>query len=174
MAVVFKAIKPSRFDDKKFRQDMRHAAEAEGRKILKDYQAIVRTWEHKPEFKVSTSVAAQTGGVLLEVWTDSKTEEGQIFKFVDEGTKPHEIWPKRQGGVLAFASAFTPKTRPRTLSSGAGKRGPVDTFRPYVQHPGTEAREYTETIEQKWQKPFAKDMQDAMNKAARESPHHIK
>lgn len=174
MAVVFKAIKPSRFDDKKFKEDMRHAVEREGRKILKDYENIVKTWKHKPEFKVSTSVTAKTGGVLLEVWTDSKTEEGLIFKFVDEGTKPHEIRPKGPGYPLRFASAFQPKTKPRTLSSSAGKTGPRDTRAWVVQHPGTEAREYTDEIEKKWQKPFAKDMQDAMNKAAKESPHSIK
>lgn len=172
--IVFKTIKPNRFKDAEFKRIMRNATKRAATQIQKDFELTTRTWENvKPEWKVSTHVTDQWGGAVLEVYT-----EEPVYKFVDEGTKPHEIWAgiytgKSKKKKLAFASVFSPKTKPGVLGSVAGKRGKVDTFRAFVKHPGAKARGFTKLIEKKRQPWFQKEMQKAMAEAAKASGHGL-
>jgi hypothetical protein len=167
-AVVIKAIKPKRFDDKAMTERLRYHAKQVVKEIRKDFEETTKTWQHKVEFKETVSAGKGAGGIIAEV---STTDE--IYTYVDQGTKPHIIRPVR-AKRLAFPSIFSPKTAPRVLSSGPGQRGPQDTFAMEVHHPGTEAREFSRTIEVKWTPRFKQRMQEAMKDAAKASGHSIK
>ena len=167
-AVVIKAIKPARFDDKAMTERLRYHAKKMSPEIRKDFEETTKTWKHKPKFVETVTGGKGLGGFAIEVTT---TDE--IYGYVDQGTKPHIIRPKKPGGMLAFASAFSPKTKPRVLGSTAGHVGPVDTFRQEVQHPGTEAREFTKEIEKKWQPRFRQKMEAAMKDVAKASGHAL-
>ena len=137
-----------------------HAA---ARVIKKDFEDTTKHWKHKVKFEYIVSLAK--GNVAILVTTDD-----EIYRYVNEGTKPHDIWAGAYTGksnkrVLAFPSSFTPKTKPGSLATGRGRKGRVDTFVPMVHHPGTEAREFDTLIEEKRAKWYKRQMEDAMRKA---------
>ena len=125
--------------------------EGAARAAKADFGVTVQTWEHKPEFDIEREPGKRT------IWTGHK-----VYLYVTRGTKPHTIRAKN-GKALAFSSQFTPKTTPRTIGSGPGGRGPADTFRREVQHPGTKAREFEEEIAEKWQRELPDVMQRAID-----------
>jgi len=175
-AVVFKVVKPKRFDDKAMTERLRYHAKKVAKEMREDYERTTATWQHKPEFKETVSTGKGLGGVAAEVSTTDK-----VYGYVDQGTgqaaghRPdrYPIVPKR-AKMLAFASIFSPKTKPKVLGSGPGMRGPIDTFRKKVMHPGIKPREFSKTIEKKWQPRFKAQMQAAMKDAAKASGHGIK
>jgi len=166
-AVVVKAIKPKRFNDKAMTERLRYHAKKVAAEMAKDFEATTKTWQHKPEFKQTVA-----GGKGLEGFAAEVSTNDEIYGYVDKGTKPHIIRPKR-AKRLAFPSLFAPKTKPRVLNSGPGMRGPQDVFALEVHHPGTEAREFSKTIEIKWTPKFKREMEAAMRDAAEASGHKI-
>lgn len=169
-AMLLKQIKAARFKDDGIKRAVRAAIERSVSRLLKDFESTVETWEHKPKFRRDTSYADPEGPFVM-VSTDDK-----VYAYVNNGTKPHEIWAGAYTGksdkrVLAFPSAFQAKTEPRVIGSGPGMKGDVDTFRAHVHHPGTEAREFTRLIEEKWSPWFKKQMEQAMREGAKASGH---
>lgn len=171
-ALKMKVIQPKKLNDVAAREVFRHALERVGAGMLRDLEKTTATWEHKPKFRISTSAAKSGGGALMvEAYTDS-----EIYGFVVKGTKPHEIWAgiytgKSNKKVLAFASAFSPKTTPGVIGSVAGHRGATDTFRPMVHHPGTAPRKFDEIIQQLWDRKFKVEMEKSMRDVAKASGH---
>ena len=171
MAILFKVIKPKRLDEAAMRKQLRNGLERMGPRMLRDYQATTATWEHPVKFEQHTRVRKGEDAVWLEVTTANK-----IYGYVDKGTKPHMIWAgiytgKSRKKALAFHADFTPKTQPGVLSSGPGSSGGPMIMRPYVHHPGTKARGFTQMIEAKWRPKFLQEMQRSMKTAAKMSGH---
>ena len=170
-ALVIKQLKPATLKVDVFRLAFLNALRQAGRDIIEDFEKTTATWKNKPVFEMQISLS---GGLQVEVYTES-----EIYKFVDKGTKPHDIWPgfytgKSDKKVLAFSSKSTPKTIPGVIDSGPGSRGKVDTFRPYVKHPGTKARQFSTMLARKWRKKLPKDAQKAMDKATQVSGHSMR
>ena len=122
---------------------------------LKEFQEVAiaaheettENWEHKVVFRAKRMDFPEKSvqpGVAVRVWTDD-----EIWRYVDEGTKPHEIRPKKAGGVLAFPSMFKAKTQPQSLKSGAGASGGPVVVTQAVQHPGTKARNFSAMLQRK-------------------------
>jgi len=111
-----------------------------------EHAAVVKTWQHQPEFKARRYgwLVKGSHAISVQVWTDDP-----VWRYVDEGTKPHPIRPKKRGGVLAFPSMFKPKTQPRSLKSGAGASGGPVVITQAVEHPGTEARNFSAMLQRK-------------------------
>lgn len=177
MVYLVKPIHPKKFKDADFKRVIRNAVRRVGEQIIReDYQAIVKTWsdESKPEFKLHTHVTAKETSPSIEIEVI-----GDIWKWVNEGTKPHPIWAgiytgKSDKKVLAFPSAFSPKTKVGVIGSSAGSKGGDTVLRPYVQHPGTEARNFDAAIAEKRRPWFKKQMQEAMKEATKASGHSMK
>lgn len=167
-ALVYKLYRPKTLKVDAFRLAFLNALRQTGRDIIKDFEKTTATWKNKPVFEMQISLS---GGLQVEVYT-----EDEIYRYVDKGTKPHNIWPgfytgKSDKKVLAFSSKSTPKTIPGVIGSSAGSVGAVDTFRPYVKHPGTKARRFSEEIQKKWQKIFKTRMEQALKQARIASGH---
>ena len=165
-SLVVKEIKPARFKEKAFRDAIRKAAKQAGKDIKKDFKKTTKTWKHKPRFE---TVVAMDPNVEVLVGTDD-----EIYGYVSGGTKPHLIFPKKPGGMLAFPSSYKAKTRPRVIGSTAGGPSGPTVVRPYVEHPGIKPREFDKVIQKKWESPFKRRMERAMRDAARASGHSIK
>lgn len=116
-----------------------------------DFKVTTQTWKHQPDFKTEEKPSEVT------VSTDDS-----IYGYVDEGTKPHIITPKR-GKRLVFLGGSKPKTTPRSISSGPGSPGTTKAVAKVVKHPGTQARAFAETIAEKWRRRQAEIMQRAIN-----------
>lgn len=122
--------------------DIKAARKTVADEIEKDYKATVRTWKNKP-----TPTQEEVSDEATNVGVD---ESEKIYGYVDRGTRPHIIRPKR-AKFLFFAGGgqFKPKTSVGVIGSSAGNRGTRDTFSKGVNHPGNKARKFTEAILQK-------------------------
>jgi hypothetical protein len=164
--IIFKTITPKRLQPDVFRQEILNELRKVEKLVLKDYQKTTATWTHKIVFESGIRFPQGSPGVYVET-TD------KIYGYVTYGTKPHVITAKRPGGVLAFKSGYNAKTTPRVIGSQAGGAFGETVFARSVQHPGTEAREFHETIHAKWVDLFAEHMQDALDRGAKKCGHGI-
>lgn len=163
MATTIKARKAKPANVAAARLAILNELRAVGKEIKKDFDATTATWEHKPDFKLDISLAG--GEPAVTVGTDST-----IYKWVDEGTKPHTIAPVK-AQVLAFKSGYKAKTQPGVIGSTGGGAEGDQVFAMVVSHPGTEARKFSEKIKRKWAGQFGKRMVEAMAKAAKATGH---
>ena len=169
MAFFVKGIKPKRFKSEAFLREMQAMMDRFGKDVKKDFEKTTATWKKKPKFETVTDTSA--GEIAVLVATDD-----EIYKFTDEGTKPHPIFAgiytgKSNKKTLAFSSTSRPKTTPNVIGSNPGVVGKRDTFVPFVQHPGTKARNFTKIIEAKWRRPFKRRAEAAMRKANKSAGH---
>ena len=171
MVVVMKSIKPKKLKVKAMRLELLNAMRKSGTVIQKDFEETTATWKHKVKFETLVSLMGIGGtkGPTILVSTSDK-----IYGYVNEGTKAHDIWAgyytgKSKHKALVFPSGFTAKTKPGRLRSGAGGSSGKLVHTPYVEHPGTEARNFDALIKKKRKKWFKRQMQAAMNKAAKVS-----
>ena len=171
--VIIKTIKPQRFNEAALRNRIRYRMYKVRDGILKDFKATTENWEHEVKWKSVTHFTKRLPSPSVEVWTDD-----EIYRYVNDGTKPHDIWAgwytgKSEHKVLAFPSQSSPKTTPGSLKSGPGSSGGAIIFTPYVQHPGGKARNFTGQIEKKWTPRFKRAMERAMSDARKASGHAI-
>jgi len=167
----WKVIRPPKLNDKAMRDEMAKGMKTAQDKLKKEYQKTTRTWEHKVAFQAEQKTSATQ--MSVSVWT-----EDEIYGYVDKGTRPHAIFAGIYSGkstkrVLAFPGTFTAKTVPGVIDSRRGGSGGGTVLRPYVQHPGTEARNFSEIIERDFADLFALIMGEALSKAAVKSYHGI-
>jgi|WetSurMetagenome_2_1015567.scaffolds.fasta_scaffold02313_15 hypothetical protein len=132
---------------KRLSQAVKDTAADLGNRVWLDYQRTASTWVHRPLFTREIETNGDT--VTLQVGT-----EDTIYLFVDKGTAAHFIFPRSPGGTLAFQwggpGSYRAATRPGILGSRThGASGP-GIFRRYVEHPGTAARRFSETIQAKY------------------------
>jgi hypothetical protein len=161
MAEVFqvKGIKPKKLKVDAFRLELLNALRAEGRDVKKEYEKTTATWKRKPEFEVLIGLTGRDASVL--VGTDD-----EVYGYVDQGTRPHVI-RARNAPRLRFQSGYKAKTAPRRIESKAGGPfGPV-VYAKQVMHPGTQAREFSQTIQGRRRRPFTRRMVKAMQKAGK-------
>jgi hypothetical protein len=165
VAVVTKTIKPQRLKEKEMRLELLNVVRKAGRDIQKDFQVTTKTWKHKPKFEVITSLSKPGPSVLVGT-------NDAIYRYVDEGTRPHIIRPKK-AKRLRFQGGYQAKTQIGVIGSSAGGASGSIIYSRGVKHPGTKARKFSQAIEKKWTKPFKSRMNDAMARAAKKSGHSI-
>lgn len=163
VAQLAKSIKPKKINVPKVRQNLLNALRKEGGIVKKEYKKTVATWNDPPEFEVLIGLERGAGGAAtVLVGPTGTTEQVNKFVWTDEGTEPHVIkaknWP-----TLVFQVGYTPKTQPGKIASGPANHFGEFVYPKQVNHPGTEARRFTETIVKRRRKPFTR----AMIKAAR-------
>lgn len=167
MAIVakLKTIKPARMKDDDLRLELLNSLRSVANDVKKDFEATVKTWDHKPKFE--SAISLKGAGPQFLVGTDD-----EIYGYVDKGTKPHVIKPKR-AKVLRFAGTYRAKTSPGVIGSSSGGSSGAEVFSRGVKHPGTKARNFEEAIGRKWEKAFKGRMEEAMKRAVRKSGHEI-
>lgn len=107
--------------------------------IRADLERSTATWQHDVKFDVTTQI--QGRNIQTTVGTDD-----EIFGYVDQGTRPHAIAPKRPGYPLRFQAKYQAKTTPGQIwSKPGGALGPFVRAMS-VWHPGTKARKILETV----------------------------
>ncbi len=161
----FKQIKPKRFQGSKAVNILLGATRKAGNDIRKDFEETTKTWSKKPEFQMVYAVRPNGPEVL--VGTDN-----EIYGYVNEGTKPHPIFPVR-AKALRFQTGYVAKTVPGQLFSRAGGASGDVVHRAYVMHPGTEARNFDDIIQKAWASKFKTRIEQAMREAAEATDHKI-
>lgn len=159
--VKLKVLKPQTLKQKEMRLELLNGLRAAARAVEKDYKATVSTWNKKPKFETVIALGKTKAEFL--VGTDDP-----IYRYVDEGTKPHIIRPRR-AKVLRFSSGYTPKTQPNVIGSSAGGASGSEVFSAVVNHPGTEPRNFSKVINLKHKVSFKKIMHESMRRARAKS-----
>ena len=161
------AVIPPPLDVKRMQKPIIDGLKEFGNILKFDLNGTVRTWKNKPKFAIYITPFS-FGTTKVEITFDAPGEQGQIWRWTDEGTKPHIIRPKPTNklGVLIFPSMFKPKTKPGSLRAGAGFSGGPPRIAREVHHPGTTPRRFSAEIAKRRGKAFAIIMQKAMDKVA--------
>lgn len=128
---------------------------AQAKAIKVDLALPQQTWRHKAPVSIEAKPYERT-----------ITVEDPIYVMLNEGTKPHDIKPKR-GGVLRFQGPFRPKTVPNEIRSNKGSVGNVVTWSRGVHHPGTKARNWDRVIAKKWRERLGSIFQRAIDSEVR-------
>lgn len=159
-SVSLKAITPKTIPStKEYLKAITSAVQKTANLTKRDYEATTRTWKHKPKFDV---IIAEFGGdYLVTAGTDNL-----IYKWTDEGTKPHIIRPRR-AAFLRFRVGGRAKTTPGVIGSGPGAVGTDWRSAQFVLHPGTTARRFTKIIQSRRQKTLEQEISQNIAKVAR-------
>lgn len=127
--------------------------------VLKDLEATVRTWVHKPVFDVT--ITQERGDYGVVAGTDDA-----IWGYVNKGTKKHAIRPKRSK-YLHFSSGYKAKTRPNIIGSVEGGAFGNDVFSKGVLHPGFVGRHFDKAIAKRRQITVQQEVRQAIAIVAR-------
>lgn len=118
------------------------------------FEKTVATWQRQPRFM--TRKTARGYGIEVDPLFP--------FEYVDKGTRAHPI-EARNVPLLRFMGPYHAKTKVNVISSYHGGRGRVWVSKRMVQHPGIEARNFSDIILKRVQaravNRIKKDLSDA-------------
>lgn len=140
-------------------QKMQSKSAPEVRKL---FMQTVQGWANQPTFHQKFLNSPHR--VTAQIWPGANTKGGQIYNYVNNGTPPHVIRPRR-GGLLRFQTGYRAATRPRVLSSRAPSRFGDYVGSRGVNHPGVEARDFDKEIVAQYADTFRDDIQDVIKVA---------
>lgn len=148
-----KAIIPQQLalDPKRLLRGIQNGMDASAKAVKVDFGVTTQTWKRKVEFTIQETDEGRIVGT-----------DDEIYGYVNDGTKPHIIVAKNSP-TLVFTTPFGPKTTVRVIGSLAGSRGSTVHRPKAVKHPGTEAREFDETIAKKWRELFPRTLQRSLD-----------
>lgn len=171
-----KAITPKPLNAKAMKAALFAGLEKFGGDTLKDFESTTQTWKgEKPEM-VAVIEQGERGPVLFVGAIDDGGKGFDKYGWVENGTRPHRIYAGIYTGrstkrVLSFRTGFSPKTFPRIIGSFNGSKfGPLANPA-FVNHPGTQPREFSAAIADKRRSLYKKRMGEAMAQAAKVSGH---
>lgn len=122
------------------------------KKATKMFEDTFSTWSNKPAITVQSTPSSRQIRVI-----------GKIYGYVDKGTRPHIITPKRSR-YLSFRGGYKAKTSPGVLSSGSGGASGKRVFAKLVHHPGTRPRNFSVVIAVEIFPEFKAAMQEVVKK----------
>lgn len=105
---------------------------------------VTRKWKNKVTF---SRVENRSRGVIRQViLAEGSAKALAVFGYVDEGTEPHRIEPKKPGGRLIFNVPYQARTAPIAKeNAGSGTSGNQVVSSYGVDHPGSKARLFVDT-----------------------------
>jgi hypothetical protein len=164
MKLLVKKIGPKRaevINVATLRSELNEAMEELQDGVLRDFESTVATWSTQVGFDVKL-----TTGQAITLKVSPSGSGAEIWGHVNEGTRPHIIRP-RNARALAFRSNYRAKTAPGRIRSGAGGSRGASVFSQQVFHPGSEGRDFTGLIADKWKPEFKRIGENAMRRVAR-------
>jgi len=138
--------------------------------LVKSHEKVVEDWTTQVTFAAKKYV--RPNSITVYVYPTGKNKK--IWYYVDQGTRPHPITPKKPGGLLVFPwggkGSYVSKTlaRPaRTVAGGGYVKNPTTRYAKRVDHPGSEGRNFTGQIAEDIKPDFRREMENAFRRAAR-------
>lgn len=127
---------------KEIAKEIESELRATGQELKTSHDKVVREWTHRPSFKAQYSTHAAIQSVKI-------TPQGihkNLWIWVDRGTKPHVIRAVN-APFLKFQSGYSARTAVGAKSAqGTGQRFGSWVQKTEVNHPGTEARDFSKTF----------------------------
>lgn len=129
------------------------------------HRKVVREWTHRPGFRQVKYMSPNTYSIKIA----PTGRYAPIWGYVDKGTKPHEIAAKNVP-LLKFQTGYSARTAPVAKHA----QGTGQSFGPWVatavvQHPGTEARKFTQTWIDELEPPFPDRIQAAVQRGIKKA-----
>jgi len=122
------------------------------------HRKVVREWTHKPGFRQQKYKSPNVYSIKIVPTGRYAT----IWYFVDRGTKPHKIAAKNVP-LLKFQTGYSARTAPvAKYAQGTGQKTGAWVATQEVDHPGTEARKFTQTWIDELDPPFPDRIQAAI------------
>jgi len=133
-------------------------------RLKKLFQKTVFGWGKKPDF----GWAQMRSHDAISITMYPVGQHADLWELINAGSPAHIIVPKSNRGFLRFRPGYRAATTPGTLQSRRAYRSGQFVGARIVHHPGFEARKFTELIAEEYQNPYLNEMQDAINRAARD------
>lgn len=150
--------------DKNFRAAATEVLRDTGYRLKARHEDVVRDWRHKPKFVVAYTIRPDY--LHVHVYADGKN--AKIWRYVDEGTRPHKIVPRNPNGFLKFQAGYSARTAATAkYRVGSGRASGAWVQKREVNHPGNEAREFTETFSEEEAPEFRRNMENAFRRGLR-------
>jgi hypothetical protein len=127
------------------------------------FSQTVDGWENRPEWSQKQEI--ETSRIAISVWASGRNENQ--YRMVNEGAKPHPIYPRNPRGLLRFQPGYISATRPGSMKSSRKQRFGDFVLSRGVSHPGFEPRLFDEQVAEAIGDDFASDMQDAIKSASK-------
>jgi hypothetical protein len=105
----------------------------------------------KPNFVVD--LEDEGDDVVMFVGVEGKSEADDIWGYLNDGTNPHMIFPRR-ARLLRFKVPYQAGSSPGTLRTGPSRTGNRVVYAGAVKHPGTKARDWTEVVYKRRKRKF--------------------
>lgn len=133
---------------------------ATGQEGVSHFNKVTRSWSHQIKFRAETKLQPSLYTVKIVPQGRNKA----IWGFVDLGTKPHVIRAKN-APFLKFQTGYSARTAPvAQFNKGTGQSSGAWVQKTEVEHPGTEARKFTETFMKKLTPPLQDRIQAAVKR----------
>lgn len=169
MGITLKATVARDFKIQRIYDALTKASKESLKEAEKEFDRTVKTWKHKPKFNIKITPMLMT--LTTKRFEASITTKDKIYRYVNYGTKRHEIKAKKEDGMLVFTVGSKPKTTPGTLDASAGSDSGKTGAAKKVMHPGIKARRFDLIVEKKWKPKWRDRMQKAMSEGAKQSGH---
>lgn len=131
--------------------------------LVDDFRKTVATWSTSVDFAGRKYMLPDE--LRLIVYPTGAGAE--IWRYVNEGTRPHLIKPRKKGYPLRFKGGFRPKTKPGRIASGAGGASGQDVRAAVVHHPGSEGRHFERPIARLHEGVFRRLAENGLRRALR-------
>ncbi len=157
MSMAVKSITPKKINTAKIKSDIIKVSEKQGIVVVNDYKKITKTWSgDKPTFPIKTTIKNDD---LITSIIASGGFGAQKMVWLDDGTKPHKIKAKNAPRLI-FQTGYKRKTKAKTIGSTSGGSFGPTAVALEVDHPGTEANEFSLTIANKVQPQYTKSISE--------------
>lgn len=114
--------------------------------FIREHEAVVTTWKHKPTFKARKFITDDS----IRVTISATGPNAKIWRFVSGGTSVRRA-------VMSSKPKWISKTEVGSLKSGRGQ-GRVVFIGKHINLPGIQARKFTEQIMEKEKAWFSRTM----------------
>ena len=162
MVFQVKPIKPDYLQVDTVRLELLNALRKEGTASKKLLRQTTENWQgEKPQFKEKISLAG--GDTTLLVYPDGSEKAVNKWNWLNEGTKPHVIVPKR-AKMLRFQSGYTAGSTPNSLRTRRSRSFGETVYAKRVNHPGIKARNWTILVLKERYVPYRTSMNEALEK----------
>lgn len=153
--------------DTAFRAEARGVLETTGGTLIRRHAEVIREWKNKPRFIPKYIYKADF--MSVEVKADQRRKQAAaIWGYVDRGTKPHIIRPRRRGGKLVFRTGHSARTAPvAKFGQGDGRSHGSFVTKDQVNHPGNPPRLFTKTFSDEAAPKFRRLLENALRRAMR-------
>lgn len=160
---TFKTIKTPRMNVQPTRKLIQNAVQAEAKHQKSELEKTVGAWKRKPKFVQET--ASRDPDLIVAVGPDN-SEAGKRWGWINDGVPGRTITAKR-APFLRFKQNYSASTKPGFFGSYPSGSWPPWVRKRSVNWPGIEARDWTNILSERRQKPFLNRIIDAVQKGAK-------